>query len=329
MDGVEAYQNLTKNKFGFWNYGPSSVKARLDSTDIVIPYVQPKPIIGKDSKLFVIGSCFTRELDFALAKRGRLCLHTLEYKHQAETTLRNRGCSIEEYGISKYNCFSVLNELRWALDKKFRFPEEAIVQDPRNGLFVDLHGGGGTRIFNGVPDKLDALQYRQALMTNVFKKITECDVILITLGVAEVWFDNKTKLYINISPTSSISENYPNRFSFEVSTFNQNMAALEEIYTLLKQHCRPGFRIIVMMGPSPLYATFTNRDILTANTYSKAMLRTAADCWAQAHEEIEYFPSFEMAMNSRRETVWRDDAIHLQPSFTLAIIDHLLSVYDA
>jgi GSCFA family len=44
-------------------------------------------------------------------------------------------------------------------------------------------------------------------------------------------------------------------------------------------------------------------DIVVANTWAKSLLRAVAQEWAQAHNNIDYFPSYEIVKNSDRAAV--------------------------
>src|SRR3546814_16075656 len=57
--------------------------------------------------------------------------------------------------------------------------------------------------------------------------------------------------------------------------------------------------------------TFTNMDVFTANTYSKAVLRVAGQMLTARFPFVDYFPSYEMVMNSPRAMTWADDQVHV------------------
>jgi hypothetical protein len=50
--------------------------------------------------------------------------------------------------------------------------------------------------------------------------------------------------------------------------------------------------------------TFSTMDIVVANTWAKSLLRAVAQEWAAAHENVDYFPSYEIVQNSDRAAVW-------------------------
>lgn len=45
-------------------------------------------------------------------------------------------------------------------------------------------------------------------------------------------------------------------------------------------------------------ATFSDEDVVVANSYSKSLRRTVAQEWTAARQYVHYFPSYEIAQNS-------------------------------
>ena len=48
------------------------------------------------------------------------------------------------------------------------------------------------------------------------------------------------------------------------------------------------------MSPVPLIATYEPRNVLVSTTYSKSVLRVAAEMAWRKHEWVDYFPSYEI-----------------------------------
>ena len=48
-------------------------------------------------------------------------------------------------------------------------------------------------------------------------------------------------------------------------------------------------------------------DIVVANTLAKSLLREVAQEWACAHENVDYFPSYEIIQSSDRTAAWETD----------------------
>ena len=75
-----------------------------------------------------------------------------------------------------------------------------------------------------------------------------------------------------------------------------------------------GARVILTVSPVPLIATYEQAHVLTATTYSKAVLRVAADEIVRSHNNVSYFPSFEIITgNFNRGSYYADDLRSITP----------------
>src|SRR6266513_3720619 len=89
------------------------------------PKIKPKFKLHRDDKFYAIGSCFARGLESSLIGRK------IAVESAAPEFARLQAVNKEVSGlgfINKYNTFSILNELRWALDPDAVFPVKSIVQ---------------------------------------------------------------------------------------------------------------------------------------------------------------------------------------------------------
>ena len=78
---------------------------------------------------------------------------------------------------NKYNTYSMLNELRWALDPNATFPLESIVQLTETTSVRSAHKP--TLNFTGLEETLE----RRTLMQTVTKRIENCRAVIVTLGL--------------------------------------------------------------------------------------------------------------------------------------------------
>jgi hypothetical protein len=75
----------------------------------------------------------------------------------------------------------------------------------------------------------------------------------------------------------------------EVETGRDLLAALKKLRTI-----NPLVRIILTVSPVPLNATFEPRHVLVSTTWSKAVLRVAAEKVSRQLPNCDYFPSYEI-----------------------------------
>jgi hypothetical protein len=278
------------------------------------PNVTPKFKLRRADKVYAIGSCFARGIENALAARNMVV------ESAAPEFTRLRAANRDPSGLgflNKYNTFSILNELCWALDPKAVFPRDSIVQLTET-IWYDPHTNPSLD-FVGYEETFE----RRALVQAVTKRIKDCRVVIITLGLAEVWRDVKADVFVNSTPNSSLLKTQPDRYVFQLSTFAQNWANLELIRRLLMMYGHPDVRIIITVSPVPLMNTFSTMDIVVANTWAKSLLRAVSEEWAAAHPNVDYFPSYEIVHNSDRGHMWENDLRHVKG----AGVQHIMDVF--
>ena len=322
---AEAFGNAQQNPFAQWHRKDAPAddpKGELAfqrlRQPLFRPLVRPQFKIQRDDQLFAIGSCFARGIERALVARKMVVLSAAPEFDSFQTI----NSDVTGLGFTnKYNTYSICNELKWALDPSARFPEESVV-DLANGLCYDPHPTPTLPL----ADRAETFR-RRSILTRVNSRIAACRVVIITLGLVEVWRDLEANIVINTTPAREAIDRYPGRYEFRVSSFAENFANLEEIHSLLLRFGHPETQIVVTVSPVPLMWTFTQQDIVLANTYSKSLLRTAAQEWAAAHENVHYFPSYEMVLNSARDSAWVEDLRHVQGRLVNNIMDTFVGNY--
>jgi hypothetical protein len=284
------------------------------------PKIEPKFKLRPEDKFYAIGSCFARGIEHALIERQ------LAVESAAPEFARLQPANQEVTGLgftNKYNTFSILNELRWALDPEAVFPVESIVQVAES-MWYDPHTIP-TLELAGFEETLE----RRALMQTVTKRVANCRVVIITLGVVEVWRDRKAGVYTNATPVRRVLEAQRERYEFHLTSFAENWANLEAIHELLSRYGHPDVRIVITVSPVPLMQTFSKMDVVVANSYAKSLLRAVAQEWAMTHDNVAYFPSYEIVQNSDRAAVWEADLRHVGVAGREHIVELFLQSYLA
>jgi hypothetical protein len=322
---AEAIENYRENVAGVW-YADSAdpddpagkyAFQRLRHTWFT-PKVDPKFKLRRDDKFYAIGSCFARGIESSLT--GHKIIVESAAPEFAELQPANKELSGLGF-TNKYNTYSILNELRWALDPDAVFPQESIVQVTKT-TWYDPH----TNPSLALADLAETLE-RRAMMQAVTKRIKHCRAVIVTLGLAEVWRDVKADVFVNRTPIPSLFKTQPGRYEFHLTSFAENWANLEAIYALLTQYGHPDVRIVVTVSPVPLMNTFSTMDIVVANTWAKSLLRAVAQEWATAHPNVDYFPSYEIVQSSDRAAVWERDLRHVKGAGAHHIMELFLRNY--
>lgn len=154
---------------------------------------------------------------------------------------------------------------------------------------------------------LEFVQTRQANLKQYFAQAFTADLVIITLGLTETWFDRTTRLALAETPSPRLLKQYPDRFGCKLLTYLECTSVLKSIYTILRQYGQPNLKIVVTVSPVAMERTFSGQDIIVANMMSKSTLRSAAGAFAAAMDDVDYFPSYKAAMLSQPDLVWMQD----------------------
>jgi GSCFA family protein len=322
---TEAVNNYRENPAATWykdNTDPKDPVGRFAYQRLrqayFTPHVVPKFKLCKEDKFYAIGSCFARGIESALAAQNVIVESAApEFAKLQPANRETSGLGF----LNKYNTYSILNELRWALDPDAGFPRDSIVQLTKT-TWDDPHTNP-TLAFVDFEQTLE----RRVLVQAVTKRIKDCRAVIVTLGLAEVWRDIKAGVFINRTPIPSLIKTEPDRYQFHLSSFAENWANLEMIHSLLTTYGHPDVHIIVTVSPVPLMNTFSTMDIVVANSWAKCLLRAVSQEWAAAHSNVDYFPSYEVVQNSDRTETWEDDLRHVRGESVHHIMELFLRKY--
>jgi len=283
---------------------------------LVEVFCSPSFEIRRDDKIFTIGSCFARNIEERLSEIG---LDTVLYGSNISQRLVELGEALAV--TNKYSAPAMRSELEWAC---------GIGRPPEDQVLLPLAGGKVLDVFlnprrkTGVPIK--QARSLRAFTNGLFERITECRVIVMTLGLVEVWRDLQSGLRINVAPLAAIDLE-PERFVLEVLSYDEIFAELEAIHALLSANCPRDFKMLVTVSPVPLHATFRPEDVMTANAYSKAVQRAALEAFVLRHENVDYFPSFETVTLTDRRVAFDRDNRHVQRGVVARVVDRFVTAY--
>lgn len=291
---------------------------RKDGSNRIEPVTRPKInptfLFSKEDPIFTVGSCFARNVEAELEKNG--------YKVPMRNLNLATVAGKETTGIfNNYGVASILNELQWGTGEE-KFDPDVHLYKTTNGKYIDLHLTSLAR-----PSSLEACLQRRENIKNGFAQVKGCSVVIITLGLIEIWYDNEAACYLNISPPRNIRKQHPERFELHVLSHQEVLEGLFKIYQLLDRHCSNSYKSILTVSPVPLAITYTDQDVAVANAYSKATLRSAASQLVETRDNVDYYPSYESITLSDRNRAWQDDLRHPTKEMITLNVDRVLEHY--
>lgn len=276
------------------NYNPSV--ANLTGSNAVLDYVvkgwaPPRPMIGPDTKVVAFGSCFAANITRWLSER----------KYSVLTDQEGEGSDayVVRFGEGMVNTFVIRQQFEWAFENK-------VVE-------AELWHGYDAQSFG----------YDEQVRRKTLDIFSAADVFVITLGLSEVWYDEKTGgVFWRAVPADKYD---PERHKFRVTSVAENKENIHAIYQLIRKH-RPEAKVIFTLSPIPLVATFRPVSCMTANSVSKAVLRSALDETLREIDEPDcafYWPSYEIVLDVFADR-WKDDRRHVKP----AILDFIMTLFE-
>jgi len=173
------------------------------------------------------------------------------------------------------------------------------------------------RKFMSWPTKRDMIIEREAHFAATRNMIEQSDVLILTLGLSEVWRNREDKsCYYLIPPPGILDERYHEHV---LLTVDECLSHLDRFYAIVQEK-NPKLRLITTLSPVPLMASYFDRHAVVSDAISKATLRTALHWFCQNHPEVIYFPSYEMAVRTP-DWPYQPDNRHVHPG---PVVDRIM-----
>ncbi len=125
------------------------------------------------------------------------------------------------------------------------------------------------------------------------RAIEGLDVFVFTLGLTEGWISRTDGAAYPLCPGVAGGCFDESQHAFVNLRVHEVVDDLREAVSFVRAH-NPRARFIFTVSPVPLVATAEPRSVLVSTTYSKSVLRVAAEEIASGDDEIAYFPSYEI-----------------------------------
>ncbi|WP_269220334.1 GSCFA domain-containing protein [Brevundimonas vesicularis] len=309
----DAFASLRRNRVAAWPDGRKNGK-RLEGVAQVA--VTPTFSFGLDTPVLTIGSCFARNIERHLQELGFDLPMT-----KVDIPRDERVSETANDILNKYSVHSIENEIRWAFEGVSIKPEK---------LFLELEDGfwhDPQLAPNLLPSSFERVKARHDQVMAATRELARCGLVIITLGLAESWFDLETQLYLNGAPPPAALKRYPGRFTLDVLTHDEILDSLERIHALVAKYSNMNAKMLITTSPVPFKATFSGEDALAANCYSKSVQRAACQVFSAAHNDVDYFPSYEVVTLTDRARAYEVDNIHVRPNVVQGIMNSVVKAY--
>lgn len=263
---------------------PGKAEMRQDGPDALLDGWLPRePLIGPDTRVIAIGSCFAGVFAEWLAENG----YNRGFDPMSDQSLVRNPLETP---------LAVAQQFRWAFGE----------------FDSDL-------AFWFTPDKqrIEATEERREELRRTF---ASAEVMVITLGLAEAWIDSQSGEAIwRYPPRGHRTE----RFHFKIASVAESVEALETIDRLRRTHAPQAkivytlspIRLAASFRPiSPVVSNVASKAILRA-----ALDEFLRAHQAELNETYFYFPSYEVVTQLLDDPY--EDNMHIHPHHANLVID--------
>jgi hypothetical protein len=134
------------------------------------------------------------------------------------------------------------------------------------------------------------------------------DVFVFTLGLTECWISRADGAVFPLCPGVEGGVFDAEKYAFYNQTVEDVVADMSAVVDRLRA-INEAAEIVLTVSPVPLMATAEpEAHVLSATTYSKAVLRVAAEILCRRYKHVHYFPSYEIITGSfNRGRYYSDD----------------------
>lgn len=250
---------------------------------------RPKFPITPDDRTITAGSCFAQHISRALRDHGFRWIDL----EPAPSMLSEESAQRFGYGTYSFRTGNIYTTpllrqwVRWALGR-----EEAGAEHwEQDGRFFDPVRPQVEP--DGFGSLEELLRAREVTLDAIRKALRRADVFVFTLGLTEGWRHTETGLRYATCPGTVAGEFDPARHAFVNDSYREVHRAMNDVIRMVRR-VNPGLRWLLTVSPVPLTATASGEHVLVSTTYSKATLRAVAGDLARAHDNVDYFPSYEV-----------------------------------
>ena len=294
---VHPYRN--KPNYAFWSRSVAGV-----NSDDVDPVIKCEFKISKLDHVATAGSCFAQHIARHLAANGLNFLIT----EKAHPIVPQNLVSSYNYGVfpARFGNIYTSRQLLQLFKRVYgEFQPKDDLWKNANGNLIDPFRPQIQP--NGFPTETEYRADRLQHFAKVRKMFAELSVFIFTLGLTECWVSREDGAVYPLCPGVSGGSFDANRYEFLNLRVDEVSHDLIEFADRLRQ-INPKAKIILTVSPVPLVATAEDRHVLVSNTYSKSVLRVAAETVTQSRTDVVYFPSYEIITgNFSRCRYFNDD----------------------
>ena len=276
--------------------------------------------IDRDEPVVTAGSCFAQHVAKRLSSSGFHFLVT----ERAHPIIPPQVAASHHYGSfsARYGNVYTARQLKQLLQRAYgEFEPVESAWTSRVGAYLDPFR---PRIEpRGFVSRAELEANRAIHLAAVRAAVEQMSVFVYTLGLTEAWIDKRDGATFPLAPGVAGGAFDEALFAFKNFTVADVIQDMQWSIDFIRAR-NPAAKLILTVSPVPLNATALDRHVFTATTYSKAVLRVAAEALAAGNPLCDYFPSYEIITSPySRGRYFGEDCRAIED----AGVDHVMSLF--
>lgn len=315
---ISPYQGLEDR--AFWRSGVVEADA-YPPHDIY----KPKFVIPRDLPIFTAGSCFAQHVGRTLRHNGYDVIDAEPAPAKLPDALAQR------HGYRLYAArFGNIYTVRQFLQLMFECfgehtPTDAVWE--KDGRYFDAMRPGVTPRGHASVDDVHAA--RALHLAAVRQAVQKTGLVVFTFGLTESWEHIPSGTIYPTAPgtiAGQFDANIHRFVNFRADAIKADFMALRALFQTINKDVR----FLLTVSPVPLTATASGTHVLPATVYSKSVLRTVAGELAEDHDDIDYFPSYEIvSSHPSAGKFFEDNMRSVHPRGVRRVMNAFLTAQDA
>lgn len=278
----------------YWRTGVAE-RAPLDPGDLYTPRFQ----VTREMRIATAGSCFAQHVGRALRTAGFSVLDTEPLPPSIPDEVAHRfGYRLFS---ARYGNIYTARQLAQLLAEANGEVEPALPVWRSGDRFFDAQRPAIEP--DGLESEALVRRHREKHLGCVRAAFDTADLVVFTFGLTEAWLHRETGTVYPTAPGTVAGNFDPEAFAFHNYDAFEALADFEAVRARLKRG-NPGLRFLVTVSPVPLTATSSGNHVEVATCYSKSVLRAVCGMLVARHEDVDYFPSFELITSQRARGVY-------------------------
>lgn len=304
------YRSLSARSF--WRAAVSDVHYS-DLSELWTPMT-----LSRSDRIATAGSCFAQHIGNNLANRGANFLDL----EPPPPSIFSSLSEARRFGYRVYSCrygnIYTSRQLLQLFEEAFGRRSPASVVWTRGNRYFDALRPSVDPVGQDSADIVNTL--REKHLARVREMFLSLDVFVFTMGLTEGWESQVDHTMYPTAPGTICGSFNPTEYAFHNLSYPEILDDMSSFWNLLKQVNKQA-RLLLTVSPVPLTATASGEHVLVATTYSKSTLRAVAGDLSQTHQDIFYFPSYEIISSHPSRGMFYD---HNLRTVNKSGVDHVM-----